>query len=257
MFRELRKRPAPPPGAPGPEEFTCFFLHHAGGSSASFLLMQRHLPSDWRLRAVELPGRGLASDDPPWRGTADAVRALAPELLREVTGPFAVFGHSMGALIGYELVRELVRGGRPPVWLGVSAMPAPDLVSTRFPDRRDLWPKERLVAFLRELGGTPEEMLADPDMVDYMVDLLRADLRIVDTYTHADGPPLDVPISVFTGTGDPLTTTPMIDGWRSRSTLPVAFHALPGGHFYLFEEPELLARHLAEDIEARRLAVQA
>lgn len=260
MFRDLRKRPGAPaaggPAAPS-EEFTCFFLHHAGGSSAGFLATARHFPPQWRLRAVDFPGRGAAAQEPPCRSTAEAVERLAPAFRREVDGPFAVFGHSMGALVGYELTRELERIGLAPLWLGVSAMPAPALVSTRFPDRRDLWSREQLVAFMRELGGTPDEMLEDADMVDYMVQILRNDLTVVDTYAYEDGPPLGVPLSVFSGAQDPLATPEMVDGWRAYSAAPVRFHSLPGGHFYLFEQAELLAAQVAEDAEHFMKAVSA
>lgn len=251
MFRDLRKHPeAPSDGAGGPAgDFTCYFLHHAGGSSAGYMPLARAFPPNWRLRAVDLPGRGVASHKPHCRDASEAVELLAPAFRAEVSGPYAVFGHSMGALVGYELVRELDRTGLPPVWLGVSAMPAPKLASAHFKERRDLWPPERLIAFMRRLGGTPEEMLTDPDMADWMVGILRGDLRLVDTYTYTEGPLVTVPMSVYTGAEDELSTPEMIDDWQSYCTRPVRFHSLPGGHFYLFEQAESLARHMAEDIE--------
>jgi surfactin synthase thioesterase subunit len=257
MFRELRKRPAPAPAGAEGQEFTCFFLHHAGGSSVSFMRMQRHFPAGWRLRAVELPGRGQSVEEPPCRDAAAAVATLAPAFLSEVRRPYALFGHSMGALIAFELARELQRAGRPPVWLGVSAMPAPGLVSSRFPDRRDLWSRERLTGFLQDLGGTPAEMLEDQDMRDYLVAILRNDLRIVDTYEYTEGPRLDMPLSVFTGADDPLTTPGMIEGWQAYCNRPVEFRSLPGGHFYLFEQSEDFARWVTEDIERTRETAQA
>jgi surfactin synthase thioesterase subunit len=155
----------------------------------------------------------------------------------------------MGGLVAYELARELERSGIPPVWLGVSGIPAPRLMSHCFTERRDLWPQERLVTFMRGLGGTPEEMLESPDVVDYMVEVLRGDLAIVDTYTYADGPPLGMPLSVYAGEQDPLATHDMLEGWRAQSTARVAFHSWPGGHFYLYDRPERVARRMAMDID--------
>jgi surfactin synthase thioesterase subunit len=248
MFRDLRKRPETSPNGLT-EELTCYFLHHAGGSAAGYMPLARTFPAGWRLRAVDLPGRGVASHQPHCRDSAEAVELLKPAILGEVSGPYAVFGHSMGALIGYELVRELERAGLPPVWLGVSAMPAPRLASAHFSERRDLWPPERLISFIRKLGGTPEEMLTDPGIADWMVGILRGDLHLVDTYEYADGPPVTVPMSVFMGAEDELSMPEMIDDWQSYCTRPVRFHSLPGGHFYLFEQAESLARYMAEDIE--------
>ncbi|MFE6767944.1 thioesterase II family protein [Streptomyces fimicarius] len=251
MFRDLRKRPDTSSSGPT-EELTCYFLHHAGGSAAGFTSMARSFPAGWRLRAVDLPGRGSASLQPHCRDAAEAVELLMPALLADVSGPYCVFGHSMGALIGYELVRALERAGSPPVWLGVSAMPAPELASARFSERRDLWPPERLVDFMRVLGGTPDELLADPGTADWMVGILRGDLHLVDTYAYAQGPPVDVPMSVFMGADDELSTPELIDDWQSYCTRPVRFHFLPGGHFYLFDQAEGLARAMAEDIERSR-----
>lgn len=252
MFRDLRKNPSDSSGRGQDEEFTCFFLHHAGGSAVSFLPMQRWFPADWRLRAVELPGRGMLADQPPCRSTAEAVAALAPAFLAEVRGPFAIFGHSMGALVGYELARELQRCGSPPHWLGLSAMLPPRQVSVRFSERRDLWSRERLVRFLRDLGGTTDEMLENTDMVDYMVEILRTDLRIVDTYAYVDGPPLTVPLSVFSGEQDPLANPECNGDWNDHCARPVTFHALPGGHFYLFEQAERFAQCVTADVERAR-----
>ncbi|WP_420311105.1 thioesterase II family protein [Streptomyces sp. YS-B37] len=248
MFRDLRKRPETSPDGLT-EELTCYFLHHAGGSAAGYMPLARAFPPGWRLRAVDLPGRGAASHQPHCRDAAEAVELLKPAILGEVSGPYAVFGHSMGALIGYELVRELERAGLPPVWLGVSAMPAPKLASAHFSERRDLWRPEQLISFVRKLGGTPEEMLTDPGTADWVVGILRGDLHLVDTYVYAEGPPVTVPMSVFMGAEDELSRPEMIDDWQSYCTRPVRFHSLPGGHFYLFEQAEILARYMAEDIE--------
>lgn len=247
MFRDLRKRPGTSPNGPT-EELTCYFLHHAGGSAAGYMPLAQAFPPGWRLRAIDLPGRGAASHQPHCRDAAEAVELLKPALLAEASGPYAVFGHSMGALIGYELVRELERAGLPPVWLGVSAMPAPKLACARFSERRDLWSPEQLISFMRRLGGTPEEMLTDPDTADWMVGILRGDLHLVDTYEYAEGPPVTVPMSVFMGVEDELSTPELIDDWQSYCTRPVRFHYLSGGHFYLFEQAESLARYMAEDM---------
>lgn len=235
-------------GAAEPE-LTCLLLHHAGGSSASFVDIARDCPRPWLMRAIEMPGRGAAARRTPFDSTADAVAALAPVVEQEITGPYAIFGHSMGALIGYELARELERRGRPPVWLGVSAMPAPNLVSGNFPDRRDLWPHERLAGFIRDMGGTPEEFLEDESVLAYMVRLLRLDLRLVDTYEYLTGPALATSLSIFYGEQDPLTRPVDVEAWRSYCTGRIEVHPLAGGHFSFFEQPRTVGDHLVADLD--------
>jgi surfactin synthase thioesterase subunit len=121
-------------------------------------------------------------------------------------------------------------------------------VAGRFEERRDLWPRERLVTFMRSLGGTPDEMLRDADLVDYMVEILRSDLIVVDTYEYVERPPLGVPLSVFSGEQDPLTAKDLVEGWGQYCTEPVTFHSLPGGHFFLFDQVERFTQCLIKDI---------
>lgn len=253
MFREFREQSAHPPPIQE-KEVTCFFIHHSGGSAASFSPLFPHLPGNWRRLAVELPGRGASVEGTACRSTAELVDRLVPAVLDQRAERIAVFGHSLGALVAYELVRELERREVTSVWLGVSGSPDPRQVARRT-ERRDLWSRERLVAFLRELGGTPEEMLAIPDVVDYMVEVLRADLRVVDTYEHADGPSLRAPISVYAGAADQLADTALLEGWRETTRGAVRIQTWPGGHFYLFEHVESFAERLVADVRSALLRV--
>lgn len=154
----------------------------------------------------------------------------------------------MGGLVGYELVRALEHHRRPPAWLGVSAMVAPRQVTSRFAGRRDLWSQDRLISFVKDLGGTPAEMLDDPDILEYLVEILREDLAVVDTYVFREGPPLDTPLSVFHGLADLTTKDQTIADWRPYAAGPSDIHAYPGGHFYLFDQPEEVAGRITTDI---------
>ncbi|MEU7026400.1 alpha/beta fold hydrolase [Streptomyces sp. NPDC046275] len=256
-WKDLRRHLAPvaePPAGPAAgEPFTLLLTHHAGGSAAAFAPLLRHLPADWRLLAVDLPGRLMAMGEGGCRTTTEAVEWLAP-LTRRVLdgprGPYGVFGHSMGALIAYELSRTLSRDGRPPVWVGLSGAPAPGHRPERA--QRHLWTRERLTAFLRELGGTPEEVLQVPDLVGPMVEALRGDLSIVDTYEEHPGPPLGVPLSLFTGEDDPVAHPGIAAPWAGHTTGPTARHSWPGGHFYLFEHAAEVCARIVRDVAAAR-----
>jgi surfactin synthase thioesterase subunit len=244
--RDLRPwAPAEPSGC------TLLVLHHAGGSAASYAPLGRVLPADWRLLGLDLPGRVMTDEAPVVRRASDAVSFLLPHVRTSVTGPYAVFGHSMGALVAFELVRALDREGRGPVWLGLSGSPAPRH-APEWGQRRDLWPRDRLVRFMRELGGTPATALDQPSLVDRMVVTLRADLAIVDTYEFRDGPPLRTPLSLLRGRDDPMATEAVMRPWAHHTSAPVAAHAWPGGHFYLFDQLEAVGRQLRDDVVAAR-----
>ncbi|MFJ7070362.1 thioesterase II family protein [Streptomyces sp. NPDC101115] len=243
--------PGPADGAGGAEGgFTLLLVHHAGGSAAAFAPFLRHLPADWRVLAVDLPGRLMAMGEGGCRSTAEAVAWLAPLTRRVLDGPYGVFGHSMGALVAYELARELSQDGPAPLWVGLSGAPAPG----HRPDRaqRHLWSRERLTAFMRDLGGTPEEVLAIPDIVGPMVEALRGDLAVVDTYEEHPGPPLRVPLSLFTGEDDPVAHPGLAAPWAGRTTAATARHSWPGGHFYLFDHAAAVCHSIGRDVTAAR-----
>ncbi len=240
-FLELRRGSA---SADAP--VTVLVVHHAGGSAIGYLPLARHFPPQWRLLGLDLPGRITDDDGPRFERAADVTGWLAPLVEAEITGPLAIFGHSMGALIAFELARELEARGRGPVWLGLSGGSAPRFVDpTR---RRDLWSRDRLIRFMRDLGGTPHEVLEMSDVAELMVRTLRSDLAIVDTYEYRAGPPLRVPLTVLSGRDDPMAPAEQVAGWVEHTTAPVRQHTLPGGHFYLFEQAEAVVRQLSLDI---------
>ncbi|MFG2133557.1 thioesterase II family protein [Streptomyces sp. NPDC048751] len=215
-------------------------LHHAGGSAVPYRGLVKSLGSRFRTRVVELPGRGATMGAKPCWSAREAVAFCLDVIGSEGMEPAGVFGHSMGAVIAFELAAELERRGTPAEWLGLSASrppgrPHPSRV------RRDLWDDARLVAFLRELGGTPTELLEDPGTVAYMLGVLRPDLAIVDTYTPSVDAPLGTYTEVFHGADDPVLEGVEDHHWQACFRNEVRRHTWPDGHFYLFGREDELA----------------
>lgn len=231
---------------------TLVFLHHAGGSAASFAPFTRQLPADWNLWSVDLPGRLMAVRERACRTSSQATEYVARELRSLLSGPYALFGHSMGALIAFETARELSAQGLRPEWVGLSGAPAPG----HRPDRaqRHLWPRERLTAFMLGLGGTPEEVFEMPDLLDLMVEVLRGDLSIVDTYQVHAGPVLEAPLTVFTGEDDPVAGPRIAAPWAGYTTARATARSWPGGHFYLFDHVEEVCAAIRDEVTAVSLA---
>src|ERR1051325_10798789 len=179
-----------------------FCFPYAGGSSLIYRQWHESLPYDVEVCLVQLTGRGSRLMETPYKRVGPLVEAVAGAIQPLLDRPFAFFGHSMGAIICFELARHL-RRQRPdtqPAYLFVSGRRAP-----QFPDTDrvtyDL-PEPELIAELRRLHGTPQEVLEHPELMRLMLPLLRADFELVQTYEYTPEPPLGCPIAVFGGLQD-------------------------------------------------------
>jgi medium-chain acyl-[acyl-carrier-protein] hydrolase len=153
--------------------------------------------------------------------------------------PFAFFGHSMGALISFELARHLRRIHYPgPAQLFISAHRAPQLPDSNSP-LHDL-PDSALIDALSRLGGTPQAILQHTELMNVMLPILRADLTLCETYVYISEPPLDCPIAVFGGEQDSMVSTQELQEWRNQTRSAFTLHMLPGDHFFLHSRQNLL-----------------
>ena len=238
-------RPRPRPAA----RLRLFCLPHAGGGASAFRGWADALPEGVEVCPVQLPGRENRIAEPAFDRLEPLVEALAEAVLRRADLPFAVFGHSNGALIGFELARRLRRAGEPgPRHLVASGRRAPD-VPAPLPLLHAL-PDDELLAGLRELGGIPEQLLGEPELLRLLLPLLRADAAVHETYVYRDEPPLEVPITGYAGTDDPRAPPASVDEWRRHTAGAFTRRDLPGGHFYLFtDRPRVLAT-LGRDLDA-------
>ncbi|MFH8668127.1 MULTISPECIES: thioesterase II family protein [unclassified Streptomyces] len=250
LLKDLRKVSGAHRGESEGEGFTLVLVHHAGGSAASFLPLREFLPADWRLLALELPGRGAAAGTPLPDTMAELVSILLPALAPQLTGPYALLGHSMGALVGYELARGLEKLDRPPVLLGVSGSPAPHMRRREYDRYLNLRTQEDLVGFLRDLGGTPPEVLDEPELLDYLTGLLRMDLTILKSYPDDSGDVLGVPLCVYYGEDDLMSGHELMSPWDGYSSAGVSIRSWPGGHFYLYDRPAEFAAQWVSDVRA-------
>jgi medium-chain acyl-[acyl-carrier-protein] hydrolase len=206
-------------------------LPHAGAGASIFRAWADGFPDDVEVAAVQLPGREARIGEAPIAAMRDLVPRLTDAVRPYVDLPFAIFGHSMGALVGFELARELRRRSLPrPFHLFASACRAP-----QFPDRDVVHhlPDAELVAHLRALGGASEAVLANDELMQLVLPALRADAAVTETYAPTDEPPLGCPITVFGGREDPKTAHPELDGWREHTLGAFALEYFPGDHFFL------------------------
>jgi len=256
-----QRRPAAP--APGPAQspwlvsrgpsprarLRLFCFPYAGGGAATYNAWHAGLPAEIEVVAVQPPGRAGRSRERPFDRLGPLVEALAAAVLPHLDRPYAFFGHSMGALIAFELTRHLRRAhGTQPARLFVSGRRAPHLPRTKKP-MHDL-PEQEFMSELRGLNGTPEEVLAHPELMEMMLPLLRADFAVVETYEFAPEAPLECPVRAYGGLRDREVSREQLEGWREHTSADFGVRMLPGDHFYLQAEGALLTRSLAGELHA-------
>lgn len=204
----------------------------AGSGASIYHSWARAFPPSVEVRAVQLPGHETRLREPPQTSARPLARLIADALIPYLDRPFAFFGHSMGALLSFEVARELRRRGlRIPDHLFVSAKSAPQLPPSR-PPVFDL-PEADFLEQLRRLYNPPEQAWERPELLQMLLPVMRADMAICDTFVFCHEPPLDCPICACGGTDDPETPMERLDAWREQTTSVFTVHLFPGGHFYL------------------------
>ncbi|MFF8730919.1 thioesterase II family protein [Streptomyces sp. NPDC015171] len=214
---------------------------HSGGFPGEYVRWGQQLPGT-QVYGVCPPGRGGRVSEAPLTDLDTLVRELLDST--EFVPPYDLFGHSLGALVAYEVTRELIARRRPlPERLIVSAFPAPHL-PRQAAGLADT-PDGELLAVLDERhGGIPPQIAADPELLTLLLPVFRADLTLLDNYRHRETGPLPVPLVVLGGDADTVTAEDL-EQWKEHSTEAVRVRRYPGGHFYFRDDPAPLLSVLA------------
>lgn len=215
-----------------------FCFPFAGGSSFSYRELAQAANS-FDLHPLELPGRGRRAGE----SLARDIDVMVHDLLRQVdpdAGQFAFFGHSMGASLAWLAARQLAdQRRRTPTVLFVSGCNAP---MVREPRQWHLLPPDEFAQLLRDMGGCPPQVLADPDLLDYFVPIIRADFEAHAKFQCLETRPFEIPVVVFSGSDDPYVNPDGLQRWREVTSSHFECHLFPGGHFFLFDHWEAIRR---------------
>jgi len=224
-----------------------FCLPCAGGGASRFSAWGTTLPPGIETCALQPPGREERLAEPPFTRMAPLVAALAAAIDDRLGIPYALFGHSLGALVAFELARALRRAGRPePLRLFVSASRAPHLPDPAPPLHRAS--SASLRAELRRLNGTPDEVLASEELMSLMEPLLRADFAVNETYVHAAERPLRCPVTVLGGRDDAEVPHDALAAWRRHTEGSFTLRLFPGDHFFIETAERSVLEVIASDL---------
>jgi surfactin synthase thioesterase subunit len=221
-----------------------FCLPYAGGGASVFFDWPQRVPPSIEICGIQLPGRENRIWEEPCRDAVSLARELLRILAPSFDMPFAVFGHSMGALLGFELVRQITQaGGTMPSRLFVAASRPPHGANRR-PSVREA-SDELLLAEVLRLGGTPSAVLENQELMALVLPTLRADFTVHETYNSEDV--LDVPITAFCGASDAEVSLEEIDGWARCTRKDFRRHTVEGDHFFLRSSRDALLALLIAD----------
>lgn len=225
----------------GNGRLTFFFFPHAGGGASAFYQWSRVLPATISSYAIQLPGRETRLREPLYRQLSSLADVLAEVLQPHLHPPFVFWGHSMGALLAYELTRRLQQHNlNLPQRLLVSGYNAPHIPYAD-PHIHHL-PEVDFIAALQELNGTPETVLNDEELRNLVLPIVRADFQLVETYTYQEAVPLRCPITILDGATDDKTNEADLQEWQQQSIQPLEMFTFPGDHFFLYNlQPELVS----------------
>ncbi len=224
-----------------------FCFPYAGGGVSIFRTWSDDLPQSIQVCPVQLPGRESRLREPPFARLEPLVAALSQAIRPHLSMPFAFWGHSLGALIGFELARTLAQQNAPnPIHLFVSGRSAPQIPPIGSPIH--LLPDPEFIAELGHLNGTPAEVLQNAELMELLLPVLRADFAVNETYIYTAGEPLECPISAFGGLRDNLTSRDKLEAWRHQTRGAFTLRMFPGDHFFLHNTRAALLHALAQDV---------
>jgi medium-chain acyl-[acyl-carrier-protein] hydrolase len=233
--------------APNPHH-RLFCFPYAGGGIASFQPWQSELGEHTEVCAVQLPGRGPRLLEPSVRSFEQLVEQLVGVVKANADLPFWLFGHSLGALLAFEVARRLQDQAQHNFCgLMISGCEAPHQRSQR-PRLHEL-DDDALIERLHELNGTPRELLENRELMQLLLPSLRADFELFSNYRYQPAQTLDVPVTVFAGLHDDHVEHANIPHWRDQVNADFSIHWIPGDHFFIDSQRSTMLAHIRKALQ--------
>ena len=245
VFSKWVTCPRPRPDA----RLRLFCLPFAGGGASAYRLWPDRLPSWVEVCPIQLPGREDRYREPAFTSVSGLSSALTREITPYLDIPYAIFGHSMGALLAFELTRALQQMEAPlPLALFLAAYPAPQVSQLRAPIHH--LPDAEFIDQMRRMQGTPEAVLQNADLMSFMLPILRADFEACDTHVSPPAPALTCPFFMYGGRDDHEVDQPSLAAWQAGTIGPFHLRMFGGTHFFVQTHRDLLLADIADQLAA-------
>lgn len=225
-----------------------FCFPFAGGNSHTYRLWENYLPDFVDVCSAHLPGRTNRISESGFSEISKLVDVLTNEIIPFLDIPFVFFGHSMGAIVSFELVHRLRGLNKFPLHLFVSGARAPQ-IPARTSDLHDL-PDNEFKAELRKLNGTSSEIINNTELFEFLLPTLRADFKLVEKYRFEEKVPLNCPITAFGGDNDDEVYPNELKSWLAQTCKSFKYKIFSGDHFYFDSNLEELLNFIKEDLNA-------
>lgn len=226
-----------------------FCLPYAGGSAYSYKGFLKIAPQFLDITFLELPGRGNRAKEVLLTNVHHMVDDIFLQIKSKLSQPYAIYGHSMGTILGYLLVKRIIKEGcTPPLHLFFTGCSGP---SVRDVERdRHLLPNDQFLDKLRELDGSPDEILNDPILMAYFEPIIRADFQAMDEYEYDETEPFNVPMTIINGLSEKATYDQAL-AWQKETTEKIEVRQFPGKHFFIFQYQHELMKIITNKLTAK------
>jgi surfactin synthase thioesterase subunit len=230
-----------------PQKINLFCLPFSGGNSYSYRKLEQYTADFINIVALELPGHGKRMKEPLLNDITEMAEDVIEQMKNSFSEPYAIYGHSMGATLGYVVSQKIVQQKiSPPIHLFVSGHQGPSVVDNK--ERLHVLPKEEFIEKVLAYGGIPDMVAQEKELMDLFVPIMRADFQALETYTHKPAQPLNVPITVMIGLGEDITYEEALK-WQEVTTQKISLKRFPGGHFFIFNHLPEIGRIISQTLE--------
>ena len=233
---------------PNPQaDLRLFCFPYAGAGASLFETWADQLPPEIEICAVQLPGRENRIKEPRFTRLLPLLQEMIPNLLPHLDRHFAIFGHSLGAVICFEFAHYLQQlQHKEPSHIFISARQAPTLPALHPPIHQ--LPEDEFFREICRFNGTPDNVLQNTKLIKMFMPILRSDLAIVETYSYVEKTPLNTPISVFGGLEDEVVSLDSLSAWHQQTYNKFNLHLFPGNHFFLKSQQKEILQAIAQKL---------